>query len=216
MTYQNQRTGPTAPVQGTGHSGLGSPIVVLAVLALVLDLAVLGAGVMGLNPVIPIEIIGGLAYRVNPLIPLAEAAILGYGLWRYAGLSAGRAVVAIIFLFVIRIAAAAVGNYLTGILIANLPDAIVTEPSAFLLPILLQTIFTSSCILLVLAISSAAFRSVVIWIVVIALWSGGAAANYALFRDGTISATASLYLTPIVRAVGFLAVGWALTRRRSV
>src|SRR5665213_3651979 len=139
MTYQNQRTGPTAPVQGTGHTGLASPIVVLAVLALILDAAILVAGKMGVNPVIPIEIIGGLAYRVNPLIPLAEAAILGYGLWRYAGLSAGRVVVAIIFLFVIRIAAAAVGNYLTGILIANLPDAIVTEPSAFLLPILLQT-----------------------------------------------------------------------------
>src|SRR6202035_2027821 len=106
-----------------------------------------------------------------------------------------RAVLAFVFLFVIRIAAAAIGNYLTGILIANLPDAVVTEPSAFLLPILLQTIFTSACILLVLAISAAAFRSVVVWIVVIILWSGGAAINYALFRDGTISATVSLYLT---------------------
>jgi hypothetical protein len=214
MTF-HQPTGATAPLHGTSHTGLASPIVVLAVLALILDAAILVAGKMGVNPVIPIEIIGGLAYRVNPLIPLAEALILGYGLWRYAGLGIGRTVLAVIFLFAIRIAAAAVGNYLTGILIANLPDAVVTEPSAFLLPIVLQTIFTSACILLVLAISAAAFRSVVVWLVVIILWSGGAAAVYALFRNGTISATASLYLTPIVRAVGFLAIGWAFTRRRS-
>ncbi|MGH7091368.1 MAG: hypothetical protein ACREFQ_20950, partial [Stellaceae bacterium] len=107
------------------------PIVVIPILALVLNALILIAGSRGYSLVIPINILGGFSFNVAPLFPAATALVLGFGLWQWDGMSQARAWLVAIFIFLVPIIVSQIVNYLTGILLAHLSDAAVTNSQNF-------------------------------------------------------------------------------------
>ena len=114
---------------GAGHGG--TPLVVLPLFALVLNGAIIAAATYGYNVAFPVNILGGFSFVVAPLFPAAAAIVIAFGLRRYGGLSQGAAWLTAFFLLIAPIITSFVMNYLTGLLLANLSDAMVTNAKNF-------------------------------------------------------------------------------------
>jgi len=208
--------GPAATAPGGTQSGWASPIVVMPILALIVNVAVQLLAARGLNPVYPIEVIAGFRYPLAPLITILEALVLGFGLWHYAETGAGRATLAAICVFVFRIVTAIAVLYGLRIMTAHLSDEMLTSPISAYSPLFLQVAFSGAAILLALAIFAPSFRSWGAWIWTLLIWAGGAVLLFWLYRNSLIltSRDRYLWLAQIVRALGFLAIGCYLRPAR--
>jgi hypothetical protein len=202
---------PTS-VAAAGGGGLMAPVIVLPIAALVLIGAVIGAQAEGYSWSFPIDILGGFSYRVAPLMTIAAALIIAFGLWRYGGMSQGWAWVTAICLFLVPNIASFMMNYLTGVLLANLSDAAVTNSQNFYFILFLKAAVSAASVLLVMAIASRRFRHWTQWLYIIVLWAGGDTLLFALYRDQVLPMNGYMMLYPVGRALGFIVIGYQLQR----
>jgi hypothetical protein len=207
---QNRSTG-AMPSGATGGAGMASPIVVVGALALVLNLAVTALSVAGFRLFIPFNIIGGFSFNLG-LLPVVTALIVAFALWRYGGLSQGRAWLAALFLFVVPILVSFIVNYLTGVLLANLSNAMVTNASNFYGILFLKSAFSAASILLIAAVATPAFRGWAVWVALIIVWAGGDTLLFMLFRNQAISRDVYQWLYPIERTLGFMVIAYQVQR----
>jgi hypothetical protein len=196
-----------------GGQGVMAPVVVLPVLALILNGAIIAASSYGYTLFFPVNIIGGFSYNVAPLFPAATAIVIALGLWRYGGLSQGAAWGALVAVFIVPIVASFIINYLTGILLANLSDAAVTNSQNFYFILFLKSAVSAASVLLVMAFFSPLFRGWAVWLAVIILWAGGDTLLFGLFRNQMITRTAYQWLFPVVRVLGYIVIGYRLQAR---
>ncbi|HUZ71632.1 MAG TPA: hypothetical protein VMU87_01490 [Stellaceae bacterium] len=210
MTMRDQ-AGRVSPGGGQG-AWWTSPVVVLPVLALIANAGVYLLATKGVSFIVPIELIGGFAYRFDPSVPVLEALILAFGLWCWSNLSTASAFVAAVVLFVLRVAVAFLWGYLMSKVMPLLPDAVLTMPTSFYGPLFLATAVTGASLLLVLAIYEPAFRAWWPWIVTLLIWAGGATWLFELYHDQFITRLSYHWLYEIVRALGFIPIGYAFRR----
>jgi hypothetical protein len=195
---------------GAGHGG--TPLVVVPLFALILNGAIIAAATYGYNLAFPVNILGGFSFVIAPLFPAAAAIVIAFGLWRYGGLSQGAAWLTAIFLLIAPIITSFAMNYLTGLLLANLSDAAVTNSQNFYFILFLKGAASAASVLLVMAIASPLFRRWQVWLWVIVLWAGGDTLLFGLFRNGLMTPSAYHYVYPVVRMLGFIAIGYELQR----
>jgi hypothetical protein len=195
---------------GAGHGG--TPLVVLPLFALVLNGAIIAAATYGYNVAFPVNILGGFSFVVAPLFPAAAAIVIAFGLRRYGGLSQGAAWLTAFFLLIAPIITSFVMNYLTGLLLAHLSDAAVTNSQNFYFILFLKGAASAASVLLVMAIASPVFRRWTTWLWVIVLWAGGDTLLFGLFRNGLVTSSAYHYIYPVVRMLGYIVIGYELQR----
>ena len=194
---------------GAGN-GAVPVIVVIPLLALILNGAIIAASTYGYNFSFPVNILGGFSFNVAPLFPAAAALIIGFGLWHGRTLDLGAAWLTVAFLLIAPIVTSFIMNYLTGVLLAHLSDAAVTNSQNFYFILFLKGAASAASVLLVMAIASRVFRSWWLWIAIIVLWAGGDTALFGLFRNSVVSMSAYHYLYPVVRMLGYIVIGYAL------
>jgi hypothetical protein len=202
MTVQ----GPSA---GTGASAPSAwaPVVVLPILAFIVDGGVYYLGTHGYRLSYPLNLLGGFSLNLS-MSPILESIVLAFALaWR-SGLSAGRAVIAAIVLYVVRLIVTLAWGYAMGQLLAILPLSLLTQSTSFYAPLFLQTAITGASVLLVLAIYERAFRAWWPWIITLLIWAGGATLLFMLFHDQIIAREFYAWLAQAVRALGFLVLGY--------
>lgn len=197
---------------GATGGGLMGPAVVLPVAALVLYGAIIYGQANGYSYSFPVNILGGFSYRVAPLMPAAAALICGFGLWHYGGMRQGWAWLTVACVFLVPNIASFLMNYLTGVLLANLSDAAVTNSQNFYFILFLKAAVSAASLLLVLAVASRLYRSWLVWVLVIVLWAGGDTLLFALYRDQVLPMTGYMTLYPVGRALGFIVIGYQLQR----
>lgn len=198
--------------RSVGGQGAMAPIVVLPVLALILNGAIILASAYGFSLFFAVNIIGGFSYNVAPLFPAATAIVIALGLWRYGGLGQGAAWAALVAVFIVPIIASFIINYLTGVLLANLSDAAVTNSQNFYFILFLKSAVSAASVLLVMAFFSPLFRGWALWLAVIVLWAGGDTLLFGLFRNQMITRTAYQWLFPVVRVLGYIVIGYWFQR----
>jgi hypothetical protein len=193
-------------------AGQGTAVVVVPLFALVLNSAILAGQVNGYNLAYPVNILGGFSFVIAPLFPAAAAIVIAFGLWRYGGMAQGAAWITALFLLIAPIITSFVMNYLTGLLLAHLSDAAVTNSQNFYFILFLKGAASAASVLLVMAIASSLFRGWKVWLAVIVLWAGGDTLLFGLFRNQIVTVTAYHYLYPVVRMLGYIAIGYELQR----
>ena len=210
---QNQSTGsmPSGAMGGQGTS----PVVVVGIVALILNLAVTALAVAGFKLSIPFNIIGGFSFNLG-LLPVVTAFVVGVALRRYGGLSQGRAWLATLLLFVVPVVVSFAVNYGTGVLLANLSDAMVTNASNFYGILFLKSAFSAASVLFVAACFAPAFRAWPVWLILIIVWAGGDTLLFLLFRNQAITRDVYQWLYPIERTLGFMVIAYQLQRRARV
>ena len=193
-------------------AGQGGAVFVIPLLALILNGAIIAAASYGHSLVFPVNILGGFSFVVAPLFPAAAAVIIAFGLWHYGGMSQAGAWITAFFLLIAPIITSFVMNYLTGILLANLSDAAVTNSQNFYFILFLKGAASAASVLLVMAIASPLFRSWKVWIAIIVLWAGGDTLLFGLFRNAMLTPSNYHYVYPVVRMLGFIVIGYELQR----
>ncbi|HUK60060.1 MAG TPA: hypothetical protein VLV50_12590 [Stellaceae bacterium] len=199
------------PAHGTA-SGTMEPLVVITILALVLNLAITWLSATGHNIVFPINILGGFSFNVAPLLPAATALIIAFGLWRYAGLSQGRAWLAALFIFIAPIVLVQIWNALTGLLLNLLPDSVVTNSQNFYGIFFVQRAVSAASVIVVMAIASPIFRAWSAWLWLIVIWAGGDTLLFGLYRNAVMTREVYLWIYPFERVLGFIVIAWYLQR----
>jgi hypothetical protein len=194
-----------------GDTGLLAPVVVIPVLALIVNIGVFLLVKQGITYVIPIEIIGGFGFRLAPLAPILEAAILAFGLWRYSGDGIGRAGVAGVVIFVVRIVTAFIVGYVLKIVTAHMSDAQLTSASSAYISPFASAAASGAALLLVLAFYEPEFRSWLAWVLTLLIWAGGTVLLFYLWRN-LIIADSYPWLSYGMRALGFVIIGHQFQR----
>lgn len=194
-----------------GGQGAASPVVVIGIVALVLNLAVTTLSVFGVRLFIPFNIIGGFSFNLG-VLPVVTALIVAFALWRYAGVSQGRAWVAALLLLIVPIIVSFIVNYGTGVLLANLSNAMVTNATNFYGILFLKSAFSAASVLLVAAFYAPALRGWLVWVALIIVWAGGDTLLFMLFRNSVITRPVYQWLYPIERTLGFIVIAYQLQR----
>ena len=194
-----------------GGPGAGSAVLVVGIVALVLNLIVTALSVAGYRLFIPFDIIGGFSFNLG-LLPVVTAIVVAFALWRYAGLGSGLAVVAAVLLFVVPVVVSFIVNYGTGVLLANLSNAMVTNATNFYGILFLKSAFSAASVLLVAAFFAPALRDWTVWIGLIIIWAGGDTLLFMLFRNQMITRNVYQWLYPIERTLGFMLIAYQLQR----
>jgi hypothetical protein len=208
MSMPKQAPGAAGAAAGAGGSGGIAPVMLIPALALIAILVVLGLNLAGTNLVVPVNILAGFSYAVQPLAPALSAAILGYALWRYAGLGIGAVVIGMICIFALPIIVAFAVGYVVATFV---PFEVASVPENFYGLLLLQTGAGAASLLLVLAICTPAFRNVWVWVIVLVIWSGGATLLFWMFRNYLIAASYP-WLYQTLRVLGFVVIGYQFQR----
>src|ERR1700733_7335011 len=152
-----------------GGQGAGSAVLVVGIVALVLNLIVTALSVAGYRLFIPFDIIGGFSFNLG-LLPVVTAIVVAFALWRYAGLGSGLAGIAAVLLFVVPVVVSFIVNYGTGVLLANLSNAMVTNATNFYGILFLKSAFSAASVLLVAAFFAPALRAWTVWVGLIIIW----------------------------------------------
>ena len=103
-------------------------------------------------------------------------------------------------------------GYLMSKVMPLLPDAVLTMPTSFYGPLFLATLVTGASLLVVLAAYEPSFRAWWPWILTLLIWAGGATWLFELFHDQFITRYSYQWLYEIVRALGFVPIGYAFRR----
>jgi hypothetical protein len=191
--------------------GAGSAVLVVGLVALVLNLIVTALSVAGYRLFIPFDIIGGFSFNLG-LLPVVTALVVAFALWRYAGLGAGLAVIAAVLLFVVPVVVSFLVNYGTGVLLANLSNAMVTNATNFYGILFLKSAFSAASVLLVAAFFAPALRDWSVWVGLIIIWAGGDTLLFMLFRNQMITRDLYQWLYPVERTLGFMLIAYQLQR----
>jgi hypothetical protein len=202
MTLQGRSAGA-----GESAPSAWTPVVVLPILAFIVDAGVYYLGTHGYRLSYPLNLLGGFTLNLS-VSPLLESIILAFALAWWSGLSAGRAVIAAIVLYVVRLIVTLAWGYAMGQLLAILPLSLLTQSTSFYAPLFLQTAVTGASVLLVLAIYERAFRAWWPWILTLLVWAGGATLLFVLFHDQIIARDSYAWLAHGMRALGFLVLGY--------
>jgi hypothetical protein len=200
---QNQSAAPAA-----GHS---SPVVVIGIVALVLNLVVTGLSAAGLRLFIPFNILGGFSFNLG-VLPVVTALIIAFALWQYGGLSQAWAWLAAFCLLVAPIIVSFIMNFLTGVLLTNLSDAAVTNASNFYFILFLKSAASAATILAIATFAVPALRTWQVWVGLIVVWAGGDTLLFMLYRNELITREIYQWLYPIERTLGFMVIAWQLQR----
>jgi hypothetical protein len=200
---QNQMVAP--------RGGGATPVIVIGIIALVLNLLVTGLAVAGLRLFIPFNILGGFSFNLG-VLPVVTALIIAFALWLYGGLGQGLAWLAALCLLVFPIIVSFIMNFLTGVLLSNLSDAAVTNASNFYFILFLKSAASAATILAVAAFAVPAMRQWPVWVGLIIVWAGGDALLFMLFRNVLITREVYQWLYPIERTLGFMVIAWQLQR----
>jgi hypothetical protein len=200
---QNQMVAP--------RGGGATPVIVIGIIALVLNLLVTGLAVAGLRLFIPFNILGGFSFNLG-VLPVVTALIIAFALWLYGGLGQGFAWLAALCLLVFPIIVSFIMNFLTGVLLSNLSDAAVTNASNFYFILFLKSAASAATILAVAAFAVPAMRQWPVWVGLIIVWAGGDALLFMLFRNVLITREVYQWLYPIERTLGFMVIAWQLQR----
>jgi hypothetical protein len=200
---QNQMVAP--------RGGGATPVIVIGIIALVLNLLVTGLAVAGLRLFIPFNILGGFSFNLG-VLPVVTALIIAFALWLYGGLGQGFAWLAALCLLVFPIIVSCIMNFLTGVLLSNLSDAAVTNASNFYFILFLKSAASAATILAVAAFAVPAMRQWPVWVGLIIVWAGGDALLFMLFRNVLITREVYQWLYPIERTLGFMVIAWQLQR----
>lgn len=193
-------------------AGQGGAVFLIPLLALILNGAIIAASTYGLSLTFPINILGGFSFVIAPLFPAAAAIIIAFGLWYYGGMSQGGAWITAFFLLIAPIITSFVMNYLTGVLLAHLSDAAVTNSQNFYFILFLKGAASAASVLLVMAIASPLFRGWKAWVAIIVLWAGGDTLLFGLFRNSMLTPSSYHYVYPVVRMLGYIVIGYELQR----
>ncbi len=204
---RNQPSGAMA----MGGQGAGSAVIVVGLVALVLNLLVTGLSVAGYRLFIPFDIIGGFSFNLG-LLPVVTALVVAFALRRYAGLSQGAAWFAALLLFVVPVVVSFIVTYGTGVVLANLSNAMVTNATNFYGILFLKSAFSAASVLLVAAFFSSALRGWGVWVGLIIIWAGGDTLLFMLFRNQMITRDLYQWLYPIERTLGFMLIAYQLQR----
>lgn len=202
MTLQDRPAAAGAQTQ----AGWASPVVVLPILAFIVNAGVYYLGTMGLKVGYPINLMGGFSLVLS-VSPALESVILALALWLWSGLSGGRAVVAAIVLYAVRLVFTFGWGIIMSKLLEILPLSLLTQSTSFYGPLFLQTAVTGASVLLVLCFYEAGFRAWWAWILTLLVWAGGTTILFVLYHDEMITRDLYAWLAPIVRALGFLVLG---------
>jgi hypothetical protein len=194
-----------------GGQGTGSAVIVVGLVALVLNLLVTAAGVAGYKLFIPFDIIGGFSFNLG-LLPVVTAVVVAFALRRYAGLSQGLAWFAALLLFVVPVVVSFIVNYGTGVVLANLSNAMVTNATNFYGILFLKSAFSAASVLLVGAFFAPALRDWGVWVGLIIIWAGGDTLLFMLFRNQVMTRDVYQWLYPIERTLGFMLIAYQLQR----
>ena len=200
-----------APSGAAGGEGMAAPVVVVGLLALILNLAVTALSVAGYRLFIPFDISGGFSFNLG-VLPVVTALIVALALRIYGGLSQGRAWLAALCLLAVPIVVSFIVNDLTGMLLANLSNAMVTNASNFYGILFLKSAFSAASILLVATIAAPALRSWTVWVALIIVWAGGDTLLFMLFRNQAVTRNVYQWLYPIERTLGFMVIACQLQR----
>lgn len=200
---QNQSAAPAA--------GRASPVVVIGIIALVLNLLVTSLTAAGLRLFIPFNILGGFSFNLG-VLPVVTALIVAYALWQYGGVSQAWAWLAALCLLVFPIVVSFIMNFLTGVLLSNLSDAAVTNASNFYFILFLKSAASAATILTIAAFASPRMRAWQVWLGLIVVWAGGDTLLFMLYRNVLITRDVYQWLYPIERTLGFMVIAWQLQR----
>lgn len=209
MAQQDRTAGATGPAP---DASTALPMVVLGIAAAILFAAITLAAAHGYSVIIPVNILAGFSFNVAPLLPLATALILAYGLWRYAGVSQGRAWLAALFIFLAPIILVQLWNLLTGFMLNLLPDSVVTNSQNFYGILFAKGLVSVIGIMLVLAIAAPQFRAWSAWLWLAVVWAGGDVLLFGLYRNSMFSRDVYQWLYIIERILGFVVLGWYFAR----
>ena len=207
MARQNQSAG----ISAAGGQGGMSAVVVVGLVALVLNLAVTALSAAGYRLFIPFNILGGFSFNLSAL-PVVTALVVAFALWRYGGVSQGKAWGAAILLFVVPVVVSFIMNYGTGVLLQNLSNAAVTNSSNFYFILFLKSAASAASILLVSLFYARAFRAWMVWLVLIVVWAGGDTLLFGLYRNQMITRDVYQWLYPLERTLGFMVIAYQLQR----
>jgi hypothetical protein len=203
---QNQST------HAASGGGMGmAPVVVVGLVALVLNLAVTGLSVAGYRLSIPFNIIGGFSFNLG-VLPVVTALVVAFALWRYGGLGQGSAWLAALLLLVVPVVVSFIVNYATGVLLANMSNAMVTNASNFYGILFLKSAFSAASVLFIAALFAPVFRAWPVWVSLIIVWAGGDTLLFMLYRNQAISRDVYQWLYPIERTLGFMVIAYQLQR----
>jgi hypothetical protein len=139
--------------------------------------------------------------------PALESVILALALWLWSGLSGGRAVVAAIVLYVVRLIFTFGWGFIMSKLLEILPLSLLTQSTSFYGPLFAQTAVTGASVLLVLAFYEPGFRAWWPWILTLLIWAAGTTILFVLYHDQMIGRDLYAWLAHLVRALGFLVLG---------
>lgn len=207
---QNRSTSAVPPGAMRGQR-IVAPVIVVGLVALVLNLAVTGLFAIGYRLFIPFDIIGGFSFNLG-LLPVVTALVVAFALGRYGGLGLGRAWLAALLLLVVPVAVSFVVNYVTGVVLANLSDAMVTNASNFYGILFLKSALSAASVLVVAAFFAPALRTWPVWLSLIIVWAGGDTLLFMLYRNQAISRDLYQWLYPIERTLGFMVIAYQLQR----
>ena len=191
--------------------GAMSGALALGIVALILNLIVLGFAASGFQLFIPFNIIGGFSFNIG-LAPVMTALTVALALWRYGGLSQGRAWYAAVLVFVVPIVVSFIVNYGTGVALQLLPDSVVTNATNFYGILFLKGAFSAASVLVVALYFAPVFRDWMVWVGLIVIWAGGDTLLFMLFRNQAITRDAYQAIYPIERMLGFMLIAWQLHR----
>jgi hypothetical protein len=183
----------------------------LGIVALILNLIVLGFSAAGFHLFIPFNIIGGFSFNIG-LAPVMTALTVALALWRYGGLSQGRAWFAAVLVFAVPIVVSFIVNYGTGVALQLLPDSVVTNATNFYGILFLKGAFSAASVLIVVLYFAPPFRDWTVWVGLIVIWAGGDTLLFMLFRNQAITREVYQSLYPLERMLGFMLIAWQLHR----
>jgi hypothetical protein len=195
----------------SGGQGAGSAVLAVGLLALALNLLVTALSAAGYRLFIPFNILGGFTFSIG-LLPVVTALVVAFALWRYAGLSQGRAWFAALLLFVVPIVVSFIVNYGTGVLLNNLSNAMITNSTNFYGILFMKTAFSAASVLIVAQYFAPVFRAWGVWIGLIVVWAGGDIFLFMLYKNQIITRDVYQWLYPIERTLGFMVIAYQLQR----
>jgi flagellar biosynthesis protein FlhB len=207
-----QQRGTTGAADAAPTGSAAAPMVVLGISAAVLFVAITLAASHGYSIVIPVNILGGFSFNVAPLLPAATALILAFGLWRYSGLSQGKAWLAALCIFVAPILFVQIWNALTGFMLNLLPNSVVTNSQNFYGILFAKGLVSVVGIMLVMAIAARPFRAWSAWLWLAIVWAGGDVLLFGLYRNWMFSRDVYQWLYIVERILGFIVLGWYFRR----
>ena len=194
-----------------GGQGAGSAVLVVGLIALVLNLLVTALSAAGYHLFIPFNILGGFTYSIG-LSSVVTPIVVAFALWRYAGLSQGRAWLAALLLFVVLIVVSFIVNYGTGKLLNSLSNAMITNSTNFYGVQFIRAAFSAASVLIVAQYFAPVLRAWSLWIGLIIVWAGGDIFLFMLYKNQFITRDVYQWLYPIERTLGFMVIAYQLQR----